>query len=139
MDKELFKEMSPSERIEHLRSNADGVEHRIYFEELSEEQLIQKRSTFAQKSIQIAKIEDRKKEAVDKFKIELKPLQEENKTLLTEIKTGNVEKEGDVYKMIDYDMATVGYYSEAGNLIEQRPATVQERSERKLFAQRKAS
>lgn len=129
MNKELFKEYSPSERREMFESNADGIEERSYFEELTEEELIERKSRFAQRSIEAARIEDRKKEVMDDFKAEMEPVKKEQTLLLTEIKTGHTEKYGRVFKMVDREEGMVGYYSESGTLIEQRPATRDERSQ----------
>lgn len=125
----MFNNYPHEERVEMFQANSDAVEERIYFEELSDEELIERRSRFAQRSIEIAKIEDKKKEIVDEFKSELEPLKHEAKFLLSEIKTGHTEKEGKIYKMVDHEEGMVGYYSQAGNLVEQRPATREERSQ----------
>ena len=138
MDKELFKEYSQHERIEMFESNADGVEERVYFEELTEQELIERKSRFAQRSIEAARIEDRKKEAMEDFKAELEPVKKEKLTLLTEIKTGHQDKFGRVFKMVDRSEGMVGFYSEAGTLIEQRPATREERSQLTIASGRRA-
>jgi len=86
MDKELFKEYSQHERIEMFESNADGVEERVYFEELTEQELIERKSRFAQRSIEAARIEDRKKEAMEDFKAELEPVKKEKLNLAVYLK-----------------------------------------------------
>ena len=126
MEKKLFENYSQIERIEMFEANADKVEERTYFEELSDNELIEKKSKFAQISIELAKLEDEKKAEMDKFKTKMKPIQKESSGLLNEIKTGHAEKYGKVYKMIDHETRMVGYYSEAGNLVEKRPATEDE-------------
>jgi len=137
MEKELFKEYSQSERVEMFESNADAVEDRTYFEKLSDEEMIEKKSQFAQKSIEIARIEDEKKSAIDEFKERLKPLSSESGTLLSEIKTGHTEKKGRIYKLVNREEGMVGYYSQNGDLIEQRPATREERSQLTIMSGRR--
>ena len=129
MDKTMFKDLSTAERLDNFQANADGVEEKTYYEALSDEELIRKRADFSGKSIDIARIKDRKKEAMDNFKAELKPIEIEANTLLAEIKTGHREKEGKVFKMIDLVEGMVGYYTEEGTLIESRPATMEERTQ----------
>jgi len=125
----MFKDLSHDDRIDNFQANADSVEERTYYEELSQEELIAKRTEFSNVSIDIARIKDRKKEAMENFKAELKPLEMDAASLMEQIKTGHRELEGRVYKMIDLENGEVGFYSEAGNLIESRPATLQERTE----------
>ena len=129
MDKTMFKDLSVAERFDNFQANADGVVEKTYYEELSNEDMIRKRAEFSGKSIDIARIKDDKKDAMDEFKAKLKPLEIVAATLLSEIKTGHREKEGKVFKMIDLDSGMVGYYTEEGNLIESRPATVEERTQ----------
>lgn len=125
----MFQDLSKEERLDHFQANADSVEERTYFEELTSEELIRKRSEFSGLSIDIARIKDKKKEAMDNFKAELKPLEIDANGLLTEIKTGHRELEGRVFKMVDLENSNVGFYTENGNLIEQRPATLEERTQ----------
>ena len=129
MEKTIFKNLSHKDRLENFQANANGVQEKTYYEALCEEEMIQKRAEFSGKSIDIARIKDRKKEAMDNFKAELKPIEIEAVTLLAEIKTGHREKEGKVFKMIYLDEGMVGFYTEEGNLIESRPATVEERTQ----------
>jgi len=125
----MFKDLSIEDRLDNFQANADGVEEMTYYEKLLDEEMIRKRAEFSGKSIDIARIKDRKKEAMDNFKAELKPIEIEASALLAEIKTGHREKEGKVFKMIDLDDHMVGYYTEEGNLIESRPATMEERTQ----------
>jgi len=125
----MFKNLSREERLDNFQANAEGVEEKTYYEEIDKEDMIRKRAEFSGKSIDIARIKDRKKEAMDNFKAELKPIEIEAATLLGEIKTGHREKEGKVFKMIDLDDKMVGFYSEGGDLIESRPATMEERTQ----------
>ncbi|MCK5614180.1 hypothetical protein KAR91_70600 [Candidatus Pacearchaeota archaeon] len=125
----MFKDLSHKERLDHFQANADGVQEKTYYEELTNEELIRKRAEFSGKSIDISRIKDRKKEATDNFKAELKPIEIEASSLLSEIKTGYREKEGKVFKMVNLDDSEVGFYSEEGNLVESRPATLEERTQ----------
>ena len=129
MEKTMFKDLSHKERLDHFQANADGVQEKTYYEELTNEELIRKRAEFSGKSIDISRIKDRKKEATDNFKAELKPIEIEASSLLSEIKTGYREKEGKVFKMVNLDDSEVGFYTEEGQLVESRPATLEERTQ----------
>jgi len=129
MEKTMFENYPPDERVKMFEDNCDGVEEITYYEGLSDEELIERRSRFALRSIDIARIKDKKKEANDLFKAEMQPLEIEAKELLDEIKTGQTEKEGRVYKMVNRDEGMVGYYTTSGNLVESRPGTKDELSQ----------
>jgi hypothetical protein len=122
MDKRIFPEYSGRELVEMLEANSDSAEDRTYYVPLDETELADRKSRFAQKSIEVAKIEERKKEVMDAFKQELEPLIDEKKELLHEIKIGAREEEGVVFKIIDYDSAMVGFYNQHGILIDSRAA-----------------
>ena len=129
MDKKIFQNLSKEERLDNFQANAEGVEEKTYYEEIDKEVMIRKRAEFSGKSIDISRIKDRKKDAMDQFKAELKPIEIEAATLLGEIKTGHREKEGKVFKIINLDEGMVGFYTEEGNLIDSRPATMEERTQ----------
>lgn len=129
MENKIFENLKGVELIETLEANSEGLEERTYFEKLSLQELTELRSKFSDVSIEISRIEDRKKTSLDEFKLELKPFKKDADRLLTEIKTGHHEKFGRVFKMIDREAGMVGYYSESGYLVEQRTATPEERSQ----------
>lgn len=129
MEKTMFENYTHEERIEMLQANADGVENRVYYEELPDEDLAERRSRFIQLSFGIARLEDEKKEMIAEFKVKMEPLKIEVKELLSELKTGHAEKEGRIFKMVNRDEGMVGYYTEAGNLVESRPGTKEEISQ----------
>lgn len=129
MEKRIFPEYSGRDLIEMLEANSDSAEDRTYYVPLEETELSERKSKFAQRSIEIARIEEKKKKIMDEFKEELKPLIGEKKELLEEIKIGAREEEGVVFKIIDHETATVGFYNQYGLLIESRPAMENERQQ----------
>lgn len=139
MDKLIFNEYSDLDREEMLQSNAESIEEGQYFEKLPEEELAEKRRQFSNKSIEIAKLEDKKKEAMDEFKAKLTPVKQEAKNLLVEIKTGHTEKSGKLFKMIDHENSQVGFYTAEGVLIDQRPATREESSQLSIMSSMKTA
>ena len=129
MEKRIFPEYSGRDLIEMLEANSDSAEDRTYYVPLEETELAERKSKFTQKSIEIARIEEKKKKIMDEFKEELNPLVGEKKELLEEIKIGAREEEGVVFKIIDHETATVGFYNQYGLLIESRPAMENERQQ----------
>jgi len=129
MEKRIFPEYSGRDLIEMLEANSDSAEDRTYYVPLEEAEITERKSKFTQKSIEIARIEEKKKKIMDEFKEELNPLVGEKKELLEEIKIGAREEEGVVFKIIDHETATVGFYNQYGLLIESRPAMENERQQ----------
>ena len=62
--------------INNLQDNADAVEEIGYTHRFTPDELAQKKESLAETSIQINDIEIEKKEAMEAFKAELKPLNE---------------------------------------------------------------
>ncbi len=137
MDKRIFPDLSGRELIENLEANADDAEDRTYYVPLSEEEIIELKDKFANLSIRLAKIEERKKMAMDEFKLEMAPLIEEKGIILNEIKMGAREEEGIVFKFVDYDQAMVGFYNQQGILVDSRPAMQDERRQLTISSARR--
>lgn len=137
MDKRIFPDLSGRELIENLEANADDAEDRTYYVPLSEEEIIELKDKFANLSIKLAKIEERKKMAMDEFKLEMAPLIEEKGIILNEIKMGAREEEGIVFKFVDYDQAMVGFYNQQGILVDSRPAMQDERRQLTISSARR--
>ena len=139
MEKRIFPELSGRELLEMLEANADSAEQRTYTVPLEKEELIDRKDRFATKSIQIAKVEERKKQVLEEFKKELAPLVDEKKELLNEIKLGAREEEGVVFKIIDYENGMVGFYNQYGLLIDSRQALEDERRQLTIASSRRTA
>lgn len=137
MEKRIFADLSGRELIDVLEANADEVEERTYYVPLDESEVIERKDRFANLSIKLAKIEEKKKEAMDAFKQEMAPIIDEKKEILEEIKIGAREEEGVVFKFIDYDEGMVGFYNQRGNLIDSRPAMENERRQLTIASSRR--
>jgi hypothetical protein len=111
------------ERKNFLIDNADKVEEIDYHKSFSSDELAQKKTDFANKSIRVAALEEEIKDFKDKIGEELKPLREETKNLLEDIKAkGQMVKEK-CYLFLDEEEKMVGYYNAEGVLVQSRPAT----------------
>lgn len=82
MDKFLGQEIPEKERWQFLQDNADAVEEIGYTHRFTSDELAQKKESLAETSIKINDIEIEKKEAMEAFKAELKPLNEKNRNFL---------------------------------------------------------
>lgn len=126
MNKQIFQEYDPIERIDMLKTHSDEIEDRYYHKTLTDEEVTKLKSEFAVKNVELSKLEELKKESMDKFKAQMDPIKSKTKEQLMEIRTGRREVNGELYKVIDHDQRMVGWYDKEGNLIESRPATHEE-------------
>jgi len=128
MEKQIFGNKEGKELLEMLEANCDAVEEMHYQVILSAEELVESKNIFAKRSIEEARIEQEKKDAVEKFKTQLDPIKKEKKILLDEIKTQSRSEFGRVYKIVDMDAKETGFYNNRGQLVYSRPANQDERT-----------
>jgi hypothetical protein len=122
-----------TEREQFMSDNADKVEMLDYHKPFDSEQLAQKKTDFANKSIRIAALEDEIKDFKDKIGEELKPLREDTKQLLEDIKAKGRMVNEKCYLILDEGEKMIGYYNAEGILVQSRPAT-REELQRTIYA-----
>ncbi len=127
MEKVLFENYSAEERRQILKDNADSIENKGYMKPFTDDEIRERKDDLAQTVINIAQIQQEKKEANDEFKAQLKPLENQKKELLEQVKNKAEFVEEECYKMIDHENGMVGYYNSEGHLIESRPIRADER------------
>ena len=126
MDKFLGQEYPETERRQFLEDNCDAVEEIGYTRRFTTDELNQKKENLANVSIDINDIEEAKAEAMADFKASLKPLNEDKKMLLDQVKRKSEFVQGNCFKFIDHDKKEVGYYNSLGELVSSRPIMPQE-------------
>lgn len=114
------------ERKQFLLDNADKVEQLDYHKSFDADELSQKKTDFANKSIRIAGLEEEIKDFKEKINIELKPLRQEAKDLLEDIKAKGRMVNEKCFLFLDEEEKMVGYYNSEGVLVQSRPATREE-------------
>jgi len=112
---------------ELLPANADSVAEDFYSVTLTKDQVIVSKDELASSSIEFQRMELAEKERRKAYKEEVDPVKIEKERLITEIKTGTRETYGKIYKMSDQEENTVGFYSEEGNLLNERPLLPEEK------------
>lgn len=127
MEKFLGQDISEKDRWQFLQDNADAVESIGYTHRFTPEELAQKKEYLAETSIQISDIETEKKEVMDGYKEQLKPLNEVKQKLLENIKKGSeyVENE-ECVKILYHEEKMAGFYNRLGELVYSRPIMPQE-------------
>jgi len=126
MDQTIFEDYKGKELIEMLESNSDGAEEMSYNLKLSQKEISDIKTEFAQKSIEEARLLDDFKIVKEAHKQEVKPITEIKSRLLTEIKTETREEYGKCYKIIEHEEKMVGFYNNHGQLVYQRTANAEE-------------
>lgn len=127
MDKELGQEYkNPIQREAFLKDNCDGCEQKGYMKPYSPEELQGHKEKLANVSIEIEELENEKKEAMETFKGKLKPLQEQRKQMVSNIKAKAEYVTEICYRFTDQETKETGYYNKDGKLVESRPATTDE-------------
>lgn len=122
-----FKDLSAEERKQNLEGMSAKIEEGEYTKKLSKEELDVAKSELADVSIEIAKIEDEKKEMVDKFKEILKPKGKKYSELLEAIKFKSIRKKGTLYLVDDQEEGVMYYFDENAICVDSRALLPQER------------
>lgn len=110
-----------------LEDNCDKVEELGYMKPFSSDQLLAMKDRLSEVSITINDIEVEKKAQVALYKAQIKPLSEERRTLLDNIRNRAEHVKENCFKFVDQEAGEVGYYSADGVLIESRPIRQDER------------
>lgn len=134
MELTLFQDLSPEERIEMLDAQADEVTEEQYLRPYEQYELEKKREEYVKMSLQMEQI----KQEEDDFRAEMKerkdPLTKEMKRILANIKQGGENVRGKLYKIVDQDERTTGFYNEDGLCVSQRKALPSELAAPTLFS-----
>lgn len=119
--------VTAKERTMLMQENAAKVEQTTYHRVLSPEELADRREDLADNCIKLNQKEDELKEVKDSFKLEMDPLKNKNKVLLTEIKTKQTTVDGTLYHMANHDEGFMETYDNDGYLISTRRLRPDER------------
>ncbi len=126
MDQQLLPEETSANRLRYLEDSADQIVRETYFQRLSDSELTNQRAVFTNNALKIDDLEVKKKEAMDDFKAELKPLKAVHTELAAELRTKYAEKEGRLFKFVDHGTRMVGFYDTSGLLVKSEPASAQD-------------
>ncbi len=110
-----------------LEDNATGKEQLNYVLQLTEEEKAVARTKFTNSSIKISVLNEEEKERKDDFKNKMKPLTEENTRIMSELRSGVREFNEEVFLLADQEEGMMGYYTQTGVLVQQRPLLQEER------------
>lgn len=112
--------LQPKERLRILEENAAKAEETTYQRPLSEEELSVKREKHIDNSIQLNIKAEELGVIKEQYKKEMSPLLDENKGLLTEIKTRQATVKGRLFYMPNFEDSMMEVYDEDGLLVTSR-------------------
>ena len=129
MQKVLGQEIKDlDDRKQFLLDNADEVVEMSYSKAFDADELAKKKTELAEKSIKINDLNEAIKDYKEEVGLELKPLKEEVKNLLGDIKAKSRIVTERCYKIVDEDERMACFYNSEGVLVSSRPATKEELS-----------
>jgi hypothetical protein len=127
MERFLFQDQPLEERRRILRDSADKIEETTYLKPLSEDELSVRREAFTEGSIKLGQMEDELEEVKEKYKEKMKPLKDQNKEVLYELKHRQAAVTGPLFLIADHDEGMMGTYDENGELISSRKLRPEEK------------
>lgn len=117
--------------IQALQDTAERIiKNYQYRRDLTEAEIAEARTNFAQKHLEIAELKRKKKEFDEQYKADLKPLEDAASVELAKVKTRFEFIEGTVYELQNFEDNTIDIYNEDGEVIESRPMRASERQMR---------
>lgn len=129
-----FKDLDPSEIKRRLSDNADKIEEAEYFAPLSEEQLEAERQDYTSKCIEASIIREEFDQIKQKFKLRLKPIEQELEVRLNRLRVKGETRIGNMYYIADQETGYMEIFSEDGELIEKRRLRPDEKSKTLKFS-----
>lgn len=117
MQKLLFSEKTPEERLKALKANADKMEELTYTKPLTQEELDEYRENYSDKSIEFSKLDDEKKVTVSSINDQVKPVKKDLDLLLRIIKTKAIEITDETYLFADHETGMMEYFDGNGEMV----------------------
>lgn len=121
MDVKILQDVGAIERKQLLRDSAVKTELFTYPKALDAQEVTHLKDEYTKNAIDMAKHEERKKEFMEAWKSEVKPLRLEMAQQMTRIRSRVDEITEDVYLLADRDSSEMGYYNANGILVYHRP------------------
>lgn len=122
MDKAIYQTYPKEKRLEMLAMNRDRIESVTYMKTFKPSELVEFKDELSDLDIEIARIEEEKKEAMEDFKARLDPVKNRHKEILTNIRLKSVEVNEDAHMFVDQEAREVGFYNSDGDLVSERAA-----------------
>ena len=118
---ENFKGMAPKEVKDNLEGVCYEKQEGSYTKILTQEELAERKSRLAEVSIELARIEEKKKDYMDEIKVLLVEPKADHKQLLEAIKHKSERKEGALYLIDVQEKGMMYFFDEEGVCVDARP------------------
>lgn len=120
MIEKFMPDAEPGERLRLMRDNADQIHKGEYSRQLSAEELAERREQYADKSIEVGRLEEELKEKSKVLKDQIKELKGESKELLQVIRKKFETNNGEIFYFADHESGMMSGYDETGARVEYR-------------------
>lgn len=134
MDKLLLQNLSAKERLETLENSADKIEEFSYTKPFTPDQIAVFKDDLSTGMIELNQLEDELQGIKEQYKARMKPMKQQTRTLLTNIKNKSEFVSEKCFVMIEDNEA--GYYNADGVLVYQRPVLPGEKQKTIFSVQR---
>lgn len=132
MVKEIFQNMSATERLENLRSSADQVVNHTYLKPYTDEQISEIRKNLAEKCMEVSDLERELAAIKADYKAKLTPLENAREGLIGDLRVGGDTVTEECFVYIHYNVGKAGLYSKDGTLLREMDIT-EEMSQTTIF------
>jgi len=122
--------LTPKERRDVMEGLAYKVTTEGYTKRLNENELIDKKSILAEISIEIAELEEKKRELMAQIKAEMELPAATKKELLSAIKHKSEFRQGILYYVDDQETGTMYIFDESAECVDARPLRQEEKQTR---------
>jgi hypothetical protein len=131
MQKQFMPEASDEDRLRILRDNHESsIES--YYKQLDHEEIAAREQELSKNSITIYKKNEELKEIKERFKEEISPLMDDNKRLMKEIDTGQVEAKGELFFVPDFDEKVMYTFDAKGEFVSSRRLKPDEQLQKRM-------
>lgn len=127
MEKELFKDLHPAERLKALEANCDKIEKTDYMKSFSHDDIIQFKEELSEVSIKLNDISIAKKEVVKEYADAAKEPAARKTELLGNIKNKATSVNEECFIFLDQEKQTAFFYNGEGTQVFSRPLIGNER------------
>jgi len=126
MEKQLFDDQSPIQRLELLKDNAETTEEIGYMKPFTDDEIQEFRETLVSSTIEHNELAIELKSIKNDYKSRMDPVKSKINENAKRIKERAEYIKENCFKMIDFKQKEVGYYNSDGLLVFQRPARADE-------------
>lgn len=134
MDKLILQNLSVKERLETLENSADKIEEFSYTKPFTPDQIAVFKDDLSTGMIELNQLEDELQGIKEQYKARMKPMKQQTRTMLTNIKNKSEFVSEKCFVMVEGNDA--GYYNADGILVYQRPVLPGEKQKTIFSVQR---